>query len=252
MLGKIEVGVRQAWRASLAALAAGILHATSFAAQPLPAALLPFVQLLAMAALVLLVWRAATARRAASLGLVFGLGHFATGLYWMHTSIHQYGGVAWLPAALAVLLLAAFLALYHACACALAWHLSPRAWRGRFDGLIAALAWASAWTLLEWLRGTLFTGFPWLNIAYAHVDSVFSAWASVTGAYGVAWLAALAAASLALLARTPPLAPLPQAGEGKLLPPSLPSSSSHSWRQRAYSLPTSPGPPRTVPPCSCA
>jgi len=193
-------GWASGWRTHFTVLIAGILHATSFAPQPLPAALLPFVQLLTMAALVRLVWRAYTVRHAASLGFAFGLGHFATGLYWMHTSIHQYGGVAWMPAALAVLLLAAFLALYYACACALAWRLSPHAGRGRFDGLIAALAWASAVTLLEWLRGTLLTGFPWLNIAYAHVDSVFSAWASSTGAYGVAWLAALAAASLALLA----------------------------------------------------
>jgi len=153
-----------------------------------------------MATLAYGVWRAACTRHAAALGLAFGLGHFTTGLYWMHISIHVHGGVAWLPAALAVLLLAVFLSLYVACATALAWHLSPRLLQHRLHGLQAAVAWASSWTLFEWLRGTLFTGFPWLNPAYAHIDSVFSGWASLVGTYGVAWCATFAAATLALLA----------------------------------------------------
>jgi len=179
-------------RAGLAAILAGVVHATSFSPDPLPAWVLAFVQLSSMAALVHWVWQAACTRHAAWLGLLFGLGHFTVGLYWLHISIHTYGGVAWLPAALAVLLLAAFLALYPAAAAALAWRLRPHPFT-------AALAWASSWTLLEWLRGTLFTGFPWLNVAYAHTDSVFAGWAGVTGAYGVAWFAAFAAATLALM-----------------------------------------------------
>jgi len=188
------------------ALGIGTVHATSFAPDPLPAWALAFVQLFSMSALAHLVWHSACARRAAGLGFSFGLGTFAVGLYWLHTSIHVHGGVAWLPAALAVLLLAAFQSLYTAAATALAWRLSPQMHAARWVcrgslGLYAALAWAGSWTLLEWLRGTLFTGFPWLNTAYAHTDSVFSGWASIFGAYGVAWFAAFTAAVLALLVR---------------------------------------------------
>jgi len=183
----------------LLAVFAGIFHATSFAPDPLPAWALAFVQLSSMAALAHWVWKTACARHAAMLGLLFGLGHFSTGLYWLHISIHTHGGVAWLPAALAVLLLAAFLALYPAAATALAWRLRPRPVTQRLHALTTALAWASSWTLLEWLRGTLFTGFPWLNVAYAHTDSVLAGWASVVGTYGVAWCAAFAAAALALM-----------------------------------------------------
>jgi len=214
------------WRRDVfLAVMLGTLHATSFAPDPLPVWALAFVQLLSMAALAYLVWRCRYARQAAGLGFAFGVGTFAVGLYWLHISIHVHGGVAWLPAALAVLLLAAFESLYTAVAVALAWYVSPRAVHRRFDSLQAALAWASSWTLLEWLRGTLFTGLPWLNVAYAHADSVFAGWASVVGTYGVAWVAAFAAATLALLAlvqahhaHVAPIAPPPVATTAPVFP----------------------------------
>src|SRR5690606_10580302 len=64
---------------------------------------------------------------------------------------------------------------------------------------VAALAWAAAWALLEWLRATVLTGFPWLNIGYAHADSPLAGWAPVLGVHGMALLAAFAAAALARL-----------------------------------------------------
>src|SRR3546814_5670585 len=69
---------------------------------------------------------------------------------------------------------------------------------GRY--LLVAAVWASAWTGTEWLRGTLFTGLPWMNIGYAHVDGVLAPWAPVVGVYGIAWLAAFAAGAVALFA----------------------------------------------------
>src|SRR5690606_12967347 len=100
----------------------------------------------------------------------------------------------------AVLIFATVLALYGMLACLLAWRLlcnrirpdpGPTVW--------AACVWASCWALGEWLRGTLFTGFPWLNIGYAHVEGVLAPWAAVVGVYGVAWLAAFASAAVALM-----------------------------------------------------
>src|SRR5690606_22088188 len=64
---------------------------------------------------------------------------------------------------------------------------------------LAVAAWASCWTLAEWLRGTLFTGFPWMATGYAHVEGPLSGWAPVIGMYGVTWLAAFLAASVGLL-----------------------------------------------------
>jgi len=56
--------------------------------------------------------------------------------------------------------------------------------------------WASSWTLSEWLRGTLFTGFPWLNTAYGQVDSWLAGWSIIGGTFGVVWVTALMAAAL--------------------------------------------------------
>jgi hypothetical protein len=70
----------------------------------------------------------------------------------------------------------------------------------------AALIWAAAWTLSEWLRANLFTGFPWLSSGYAHVDSWFAPWASLLGVYGVSFITAFVAAVIAGLIMKDPTA----------------------------------------------
>jgi len=190
-------------RRNLALLLAGAVHALSFAPGPLPELALPFVELFSLAVLAYAVFCAGTVRRAAGAAFLFGLGNFALGLYWIFISLHVYGGLAWPLAVAAVAILAAFEALYITLAAALArWLNAGRmpapASLGRY--LLVAAVWASAWTGAEWLRGTLFTGFPWMNIGYAHVDGVLAPWAPVLGVYGVAWLAAFAAGSVAMFA----------------------------------------------------
>jgi len=56
-----------------------------------------------------------------------------------------------------------------------------------------------AWVLLEWLRGTIFTGFPWLTLGYAHSDSPLAGYAPLFGVYGVSLVAAVSAGLLAML-----------------------------------------------------
>lgn len=182
-------------------LVVGAIHALSFAPHPLPAWALPYVQVACLAFLArhtLVAERAGTVAWNAAL---FGFANFGVGLYWLTISMHQYGGMP-LPMAIAAeLALAAALSIYYLLSCLLAWRLlwgkvepNPAA------ALRAAAVWASCWTLGEWLRGTLFTGFPWLNIGYAHVEGVLAPWAPILGVYGVAWLAAFAAAAVALMA----------------------------------------------------
>lgn len=186
--------------AGLYAMALGGLHALTFAPQPLPLWLLPFVQIFVLAAWFLALSRQDSARGAVNIAFLFGLGHFSVGLYWLFISMHRYGGLAWPMAALGVLALAAFLALYIVLAAVLMrWsglghsH-QPGRWHHQ---MLATATWASLWTLAEWLRGTLLTGFPWLNIGYAHAEGVLAPWAPLVGVYGMAWLAAFAAISVA-------------------------------------------------------
>ena len=64
---------------------------------------------------------------------------------------------------------------------------------------------AALWALSEWLRGWLFTGFPWLTSGYAHNVGPLAGFAPVVGVYGLAWIAAILAGSLAMLSlRTGP------------------------------------------------
>jgi apolipoprotein N-acyltransferase len=169
------------------ALLAGLMHTAAFA--PLEAW---YLQLFALALLARLTWAAAP-RRAALLGGLFGLAWLASGVWWIHVSLHQFGHLPWLLAALAVLLLAAFLSVYYAAAMALA-----ARWAGAQAGpLWRLLVWPSCWLLAELGRATLMTGFPWLAAGYAHTVGPLAVWAPWIGVYGITALAAAAALALA-------------------------------------------------------
>lgn len=188
--------------AALASLAAGASYALSFAPGPLPGWLLPVWQLAMLAVLIRLCDRAGTPRRAARLGWCFGLASLGVGMYWLYISMHTYGHLPAPLAAAGVAALAAALAVYPALACWTVARLLPDPAAEGAPAIGRALLWASAWTLAEWLRGTLFTGLPWLNAGYAHADGPYAGWLPVLGVYGAAFLAAYAAAAIAMLART--------------------------------------------------
>lgn len=125
-------------------------------------------------------------------GAAFGFGLFITGVSWIYVSLSTFGGMPSPVAALATLLFCAFLSLYPACVGALFVRLAPCV-GGTF--LFAAL-----WTLAEWLRGWIFTGFPWLAVGYAQTPpSPLAGFAPLVGVYGVSFLTALLAALLATL-----------------------------------------------------
>ncbi len=183
----------------------GAIHALSFAPGPLPPWSLPFVQIFALSILAFYVFKSRSAGQAALHGMVFGTVNFTVGLYWLYISMHYYGGLMPALAGAAVLLLSSFLALFIVLACLLTrWlahrYLDTERQHHYLWHLLAAALWASSWTLAEWLRGTLLTGFPWMNIGYAHIEGVLAPWAPITGVYGLAWLAAFASGAIALLA----------------------------------------------------
>ncbi|RTL43288.1 MAG: apolipoprotein N-acyltransferase [Burkholderiales bacterium] len=174
-------------RAAALALGAGVLHTAAFA--PTGAW---FLQILALVLLFGLVQQASP-RHAALAGGLFGFGWLASGLWWLHISMHQFGGIPWVLAALAVALLAAFLSGYYA----LALGLTAR-WVAPGRGRLLALV--PAWLLAELARATWFSGFPWIASGYAHTVGPLAGWAPWVGVYGIGALGALAAAGL-LLAR---------------------------------------------------
>lgn len=184
---------------SVLMLIVGALHALAFAPGPLPHWILPYVQIAGLAFLARHTLQSCSGRVVALNALCFGLGHFSVGLYWLTISMNQYGGMPLAMAIAALLVFAAAMSLYGIAACLMSWRLLRRRLQPDPGAVVlAAAVWASCWTLAEWLRGTLFTGFPWLNIGYAHVEGVLAPWGALVGVYGVAWLAAFAAAAVAL------------------------------------------------------
>ncbi len=58
------------------------------------------------------------------------------------------------------------------------------------------------WVLFEWLRSWLLTGFPWLYLGYAHIDTWISGWAPILGVYGLSFICALTGSCLFLAWRS--------------------------------------------------
>lgn len=180
---------------------AGALNALAFA---------PFgwwpLQILLLAGLFHVASRASSARQGAVLGWAYGFGWTACGVYWLYISMHRYGDMpAWM-AALAVALLALALGGFAALGVGGARWLQQRA--SASPAVTLLVIFPAAWALLEWMRGWIFTGFPWVVSGYAHTASPLAGFAPLVGVYGMGWLAALAAGCIAVL----PSRKLPLAG----------------------------------------
>ena len=169
------------------ALLSGLASALGFA----PLGLWP-VTLLALVGLIWLIETAPSLRAALARGWWFGLGQFVLGLNWIATAFtYQAAMPPWLGW-IAVVLLSLYLAIYPAAAAGLAWR-----W-GRGSRFALVLILGAAWIVTEWLRGTLFTGFPWNPLGVALLPTGASWLALYMGTYALSGVAILAAGALRL------------------------------------------------------
>lgn len=182
------VGAREltrGWRGDIVALACGALTVFAFA---------PFnVYPLAVITLAALFWllNGVSVGRAFWRGFLFGVAEFGFGLYWLYISIHVVSGApVWLTL-LVMLVIVVVMSLYGAIACALAIWILPLAKLLRGLVLLPGL-----WVLLEWLRGWLLSGFPWLSLGYSQIDGALKGYAPIFGIYGVSLAVALSAGLL--------------------------------------------------------
>jgi apolipoprotein N-acyltransferase len=172
----------------LTAIAAGAASAFSFQ----PVGWWPLM-VAAMAVLCELVARAGSLKQSLLVGWGFGVGQFAVGLNWIATAFtYQAAMPAWLGW-IAVVLLSLYLAVYPMLAAGLAWRF------GRANKLALVLALAGTWTLTEWLRATMFTGFAWNPIGVTLVDTHIIGVSSLIGTYGLSALVTLAAGAIWLV-----------------------------------------------------
>jgi len=129
----------------------------------------------------------------------YGFGLFLTGTYWIYISVHVFGNAAlWIA-----LLLMVGLALLMAVITSLGGWLISRLSQGE-PWLMLSLA-PAAWVIVEWLRGWVLTGFPWMAIGYGQIDTGYAGWAPVFGVYGVTFMVVLSAAAIivTLMAQSP-------------------------------------------------
>jgi len=175
------------------ALGLGLLAATGF--QPL--GLWP-LSLAAMGGFFLLIVRAAGLREAALLGWLFGLAHFTFANNWIATAFTYQANMPAVLGWAAVPLLSLYLAVYPALG-ALGAH-----WiAGGNRGWAAAFAFAGCWTVSEWLRAWVFTGFAWdplgVVLLGGHGSPGIAALAPWLGTYALSGLAVLLGCAGALL-----------------------------------------------------
>ena len=123
-------------------------------------------------------------RQALWRGWLFGAGLFGSGASWVYVSIHVYGHAGIPLAALLTAIFCAALALLHLLQ---AW-LYVRFVRPLPGGML--FGFAALWALGEWLRSWLLTGFPWLYLGYAHIDSWLAGWAPIAGVFGLSFAVA--------------------------------------------------------------
>ena len=181
------------WRRALAAAILGVL---ATGALP-PVQLVPLV-FVAFSGLVLLLEAVDDGPRplrgAFLAGWWFGFGHFVTNLYWLaHALLIDAAQFGWMVP-FAVFGLSGFFAVFTGAAC-----LATAATRTR--GAARVLVLAIAWTIVEWLRGHILTGFPWNLIGTVWTGTLpVMQVASLVGLYGLGLLTVLVAALPAALA----------------------------------------------------
>lgn len=177
------------------ALLLGILSAFGFA----PFHLWPLT-LLAFGLLYLPLAKAERGSRAALIGWLFGLGQFVLGLDWIAKAFtYQANMPSWLGW-VAVVLLSMYLAVYPALATFAAWWGTRRLNGG---AATMALLFGASWAACEWLRGTVFTGFPWNPVSVAVIDLPLAHAARFVGTYALSGLVVASAGFVLILAMRP-------------------------------------------------
>ena len=95
-------------------------------------------------------------------GLICGLVHFLLLLYWIVIVLGTYGGLPLFVSLFALLLLAFYMSLYFALFAVLAGVMQKA-----FPPWLVLWLLPALWVGLDWGRGILFTGFPWMDLGYA-------------------------------------------------------------------------------------
>jgi len=174
---------------AVVAIVAGALLPLAFA--PFGLYPLSFLSL----ALLFWLWLESSPKEALLLGLLFGIGQFGTGVSWVFVAINTFGHAALPLAVFLTALFVLYLALFPALAGFAVVRLKILLPKGSTAFLLIALM-PLLWSIVEWIRGWMLTGFPWLNLGYSQIAAPLRGWAPLVGIYGLNWLIAISAGLL--------------------------------------------------------
>ncbi len=136
--------------------------------------------------------KAHTRKQHLFLGWFYGIGLFGAGASWPFYSMYYF---AHAPLFLALLGTALFVIIIAFLTLGLFGFLASL-FRNRAIFLRVLLFYPALWVLVEWTRSWLFTGFPWLYLGNSQIDTIFAAFAPVTGVLGVSLSNVLIAGAL--------------------------------------------------------
>ncbi|MET3109037.1 apolipoprotein N-acyltransferase [Oxalobacteraceae bacterium GrIS 2.11] len=180
------------WALFLCAFVLGAINVFAFA----PLSLWP-LQLLGLSALFTLLYHSSSALRMMQLSWLYCAAWLFFGVTWLTVTMYRYGDMpVWLSFA-CVALFSGALALIPALLMGLAARLRTRYVLAPW--MCCLVLFPTLWSLAEWTRGWIFTGFPWLVSGYAHNVSPLVGFAPIIGVYGISWLASMIAGCLVLI-----------------------------------------------------
>ncbi len=121
--------------------------------------------------------------QAAGLGFIAGCVFFSGLLYWIYIVLTIYGHLPGIISVFFLILLTAYLALYFS-SFAFVWR-----WLDAKSSLGQILFAPAFWVSLEYIRGILFSGFPWELLGYSQYRVLpLIQISEITGVYGVSYL----------------------------------------------------------------
>ncbi len=136
-----------------------------------------------------------TIRFAAGLGYIFGLFFFGFGVPWTFNSIHEFGHAPLLLSAILAGLLVLILAVFPACVAGLTVYLHTN----KYFKFSTVISFACLWVVFEWIRGWIFTGFPWLLVGHVHHSGPLQGVLPIFGSYGASLITIILGCSIAIL-----------------------------------------------------